>query len=144
MLDGEPFMSYVTQSVDDRKQCAAMLYHFNNTVDAIPEVVQRMRECYFRTAIEAACIQPRCGDSLGGGRLGSDVHVVTPCRCDYGQNVSIGANVIIGLNPRSLNSARIVVRRKTRIGVCVIITSSKAPTNVKALKTSCSHEKISQ
>jgi acetyltransferase-like isoleucine patch superfamily enzyme len=134
MLDREPFVSYDTQSVNDRRQCAAMLYHFDNTVDAIPEVVQRMRECYFRVAIDAAYIQPRCEDSLDGGRLGSDVHVVTTFRCDCGHNVSIGPN------SRSLDSARMAVRRKTRIGACVIITSSKTPTNMKALKTSYSLE----
>lgn len=45
-----------TQLVDERRQCAAVLYRFN-TVNAVPEVVQRMRERYFRAAIEAAWSQ---------------------------------------------------------------------------------------
>ncbi|OWY49423.1 zn2 cys6 DNA-binding protein [Alternaria alternata] len=140
MLDGEPFMPCDTQLVDDRRQCAAMLYHFNNTVDAIPELVQDMRERYFRAAIDAACTQPRCGDSPGSGQLGSNAHVVIPFHCDYGYNVSIGDNVIIGPNSRLLDSAKISIGRNTRIGACVIITTLEAPTDTEASKISCSLE----
>jgi acetyltransferase-like isoleucine patch superfamily enzyme len=135
MLDGEPFMSNSTQLVDDRRQCAAVLYRFN-TVDAVPEVVWRMRERYFRATIEAAWIQPRCGDRLVGGRLGSNAHVATPFHCDYGYNVSIGDNVIMGPNLKLLDSARISIGRNTRIGGCVTITTLEAPTDIKALKMS--------
>jgi acetyltransferase-like isoleucine patch superfamily enzyme len=134
MLDGEPFMPYSTQSVDDRRQCAAVLYHFNNTVDAVPEVVQCMRERYFRAAIEAAWTLPRCGDCPVGDRLGSSVHVATPFHCDYGYNVSVGYNVVIGPNSQLLDSARITIGENTRIGACVTITTLKAPTDTKALK----------
>ncbi|RYN97418.1 hypothetical protein AA0121_g13534 [Alternaria tenuissima] len=140
MLDGEPFMPYDTQLVDDRRQCAAMLYHFNKTLDAIPEFVQDMRERYFRATIDAACTQPHCGDSPGSGRLGSNAHVVTPFHCDYGYNISIGDNVIIGPDSRLLDSAKISIGRNTRIGACVIITTLEAPTDTEASKTSCSLE----
>jgi acetyltransferase-like isoleucine patch superfamily enzyme len=136
MLDGEPFMPYCTQLVDDRRQCAVVLYRFNNTIDAVPEVVQRMRERYFRAIIEAAWTQPRCGDGPVGCRLGSSAHVATPFHCDYGYNVSVGDNVIIGPNSRLLDSARIAIGRNTRIGACVTITTLKAPTDIKALKRS--------
>jgi acetyltransferase-like isoleucine patch superfamily enzyme len=102
MLDGEPFMPYSTQLVDDRRQCAAVLYRFN-TVDTVSEVGRRMRERYFRVAIEAAWTQPHCGDRLVGGRLGSNAHVATPFHCDYGYNVSIGDNVMIGPDSQLLD-----------------------------------------
>lgn len=136
MLNGEPFMPCSTQLVDDRRQCAAVLYRFNNTVDAVPEVVQRMRERYFRAVIEAAWTQSRCGDGPVGGWLGSSAHVATPFHCDYGYNVSVGDNVIIGPNSQLLDSARITIGRNTRIGACVTITTLKAPTDIKALKRS--------
>ncbi|KAB2100096.1 hypothetical protein AG0111_0g11708 [Alternaria gaisen] len=140
MLDGEPFMPYDTQLVDDRRQCAAMLYHFNKTLDVMPELVQDMRERYFRAAIDAACTRPHCGDGPGSGRLGSNAHVVTPFHCDYGYNVSIGDNVVIGPSSRLLDSANISIGRNTRIGACVIITTLEAPTDTEASKTSCSLE----
>ena len=136
MLDGKPFMPYCTQLVDDRRQCAVVLYRFNNTIDAVPEVVQRMRERCFRAIIEAAWTQPRCGDGPVGCRLGSSAHIATPFHCDYGYNVSVGDNVIIGPNSRLLDSARITIGRNTRIGACVTITTLKAPTDIKALKRS--------
>nr|BEK62771.1 maltose O-acetyltransferase similar protein [Alternaria alternata] len=140
MLDGEPFMSCDTQLVDDRRQCAAMLYHFNNTINTIPKVVQPMRERYLRAALDAACTQPRSRDGPVSGRLGSGAHIVTPFHCDYGYNVSIGDNVIIGPNSRLLDSAQISIGRNTRIGACVIVTTLEAPTNMKVLKTGCSLE----
>lgn len=91
-------MPYSTQLVDYRRQCAAVLHRFNNTVGAVPEVVQCMRERHFRTAIEAAWTQPRCGDRLVGGELGCSTHIATPFHCDYGYNVSVGDNVMIGSN----------------------------------------------
>jgi acetyltransferase-like isoleucine patch superfamily enzyme len=133
MLDGEPFMPYSTQLVDDRRQCAAVLHRFN-TVDAVPEVGRRMRERYFRVAIEAAWTQPRCGDRLVGGRLGSNTHVATPFHCDYDYNVSIGDNVIIGSNSKLLDSVRIGIGTNTRIGGCVTITTLEAPTDMKPSK----------
>jgi acetyltransferase-like isoleucine patch superfamily enzyme len=112
-----------------------MLYHFNKTLNAIPELVQDMRERYSRAT---ACTQPHCGDSLGSGRLGSNAHVVTPFHCDYGYNVSIGDNVIIGPDSRLLDSVKVSIGRNTRIGACVIITTLEAPTDTEASKISCS------
>ena len=66
----------------------------------VPEVVQRMRERYFRAAIEAAWTQPRCGDRLVGGRLGSNAHVATPFHCDYGYNVYISDCCVVGAGVR--------------------------------------------
>lgn len=70
-----------------------------------------MRERYFRVAIEAAWTQPRCGDRLVGGELGCSIHIATPFRCDYGYNVSIGNNAIIGSNSKPLDLVKIGTER---------------------------------
>ena len=136
MLDGEPFMPYSSQLVEDRRQCTAVLHRLNNIVDAVPEAVQRMHERYFRAVIEAAWTQPRYGDSPVGGRLGSSTHVATPFHCDYGYNITVGDNVVIGSKSKLLDSAKITIGRNTRIGACVTITTLKTPTGMKAFKRS--------
>ena len=136
MLDGEPFMPYNSQLVEDRRQCAAVLHRLNNTVDAVPEAVQCMHERYFRAAIEAAWTQPCYGDSPVGGRLGSSTHVATPFHCDYGYNITVGDNVVIGPKSQLLDSAKITIGSNTRIGTCVTMTTLKTPTDLKAFEWS--------
>lgn len=136
MLDGEPFMPYSFQLVEDRRQCAAVLHRLNNTVGVVPEAAQRMRERYFRAVVEAAWTQPRYRDNLVSSRLGSSIHIATPFHCDYGYNISVGDNVIIGSKSKLLDSAKITIGSNTRIGACVTITTLKSPTDLKALKKS--------
>jgi acetyltransferase-like isoleucine patch superfamily enzyme len=134
MLDGEPFTPYNTQLIDERRQCATMVYRFNNTVDGVTEVVQSIRERCFRAVVDAAWAQPRYGDRPVGGHLGNNAHVATPFHCDYGYNVFVGDNVVIGPNSQLLDSARITIGENTRIGACVTIMTLEAPTDMKSLK----------
>lgn len=136
MLDGEPFMPYSFQLVDDRRQCAAVLHRLNNTVGAVLEAVQRMHERYFRAVVEAAWAQPRYRDNPVSGRLGSSIHIATPFHCDYGYNISVNDNVVIESKSKSLGSAKITIESNTRIGACVTIITLKTPTGLKASKKS--------
>lgn len=140
MLDGEPFMPYSSQLVEDRRQCAAVLHHLNSTVHEVSKAGQRMHERDFRAVIEAAWTQPRYGYSPVGGRLGSNTHVATPFHCDYGYNISVGDNVVIGPKSKLLDSAKITIGSNTRIGACVTITTLKTPTDMKVLERSCGLE----
>jgi hypothetical protein len=98
MLDGEPFAPYDVQLIDDRRQCATVVYRFNNTVGAVTEVVQSIRERCLRAVVDAAWAQPRYGDRPVGGHLGNNAHVATPFYCVYGYNVSASDNVVIRPN----------------------------------------------
>src|SRR6185369_10779091 len=68
--------------------------------------------------------------------LGGNVHVTTPFHCDYGYNLSIAENVVVGPNCHLLDSARICIGRNTKIGARVTISTLKTPTDTKALKGS--------
>ena len=64
------------------------------------------------------------------------MHVAAPFLCDYGYNLSIAENVVIGSNCELHDSARIAIGMNTRIGNRVTITTMKTPTDIKALKGS--------
>jgi acetyltransferase-like isoleucine patch superfamily enzyme len=134
MLDGEPFVSYHVQLVDERTKCAGAVYRFN-TGNAAARVAQSIHELCLKEIVEARWAQPCHGASLVGC-LGGGVHIATPFHCDYSYNVSIGDNVIIGPDCQLLDSVRITIGRNTMIGARVTITTLRTPTDTKALKGS--------
>lgn len=121
MLHREPFMPYNTQLIDERTQCAAALYRFNNARNAIAGIAQSIHKRSFKEIIETRGSQPGHEESPFGGYLGGGAHVATPFHCDYGYNIFIGDNVIIGPNCQLLDSAKIIIGRNTRIGARVTI-----------------------
>lgn len=91
---------------------------------------------YFKTIVAARWIPPRTTERHVGGHLGGNVHVTTPFYCEYGYNLSIADNVVIGSDCHFLDSARICIGRNTRIGTRVTISTLKNPTDIKSLKGS--------
>lgn len=134
MLDGEPFLPYNLQLTDERTQCTGAVYRFNSTSNAAVGIAQSERERYFKYIVGAGWIQPRQGERHISGHLGGSVHVATPFQCDYGYNISVGDNVVIGPNCEFHDSGRIAIGRNTKIGSRVTITTLKTPTDTKALK----------
>ena len=65
------------------------------------------------------------------------VHVATPFYCDYGYNISIDDNVIIGPDCQLLDPARITIGKDTKIGARVIITTLETPKDLNVLKGAC-------
>jgi acetyltransferase-like isoleucine patch superfamily enzyme len=59
-----------------------------------------------------------------------------PFFCDYGYNIPIGDNSIIGPDCQLLNSGRIAVGRNTKIGARVTISTLRVPTDKRSLKGS--------
>ncbi|KAH8696898.1 hypothetical protein GQ44DRAFT_733544 [Phaeosphaeriaceae sp. PMI808] len=112
------------------------VYRFNNTSNAIVGVAQSKHEYYFKGIVEATWAQPRHGESPFGGYITSGAYVSTPFHYNYSYNVSIGDNIIIRPNCQLLDSARIAIKRNTKISAHITITTLRIPTDTKALKGS--------
>lgn len=97
MLAGEPYMPFSSTLVDEREQCKAALWRFNNAVAQGAHGVSREeRTRLFRAVLEPATI-PRPGGTVRSS-LGRDVAVEAPFTCEYGYNIRIADDVVIGPN----------------------------------------------
>ncbi|KAJ8105323.1 hypothetical protein OPT61_g10248 [Boeremia exigua] len=136
MLSGEPFLPYTEQLIDERTLCSGAVYRFNSLSNAAVQIAASERERQFEYIIAARWIYSRPGERRVTGHLGSGINVAIPFHCDYGYNISIGDNVVIGPSSQLLDSGRIAIGRNTRIGARVTISSIKPPSDAKMLKGS--------
>ncbi|CAO2658519.1 Nn.00g062420.m01.CDS01 [Neocucurbitaria sp. VM-36] len=136
MLAGQPFLPYDRQLADERHLCTGAVNQFNSTSSAAVSIARDERGRHFKTIVAARWIPPRTTERHIGGHLGGNVHVTAPFHCDYGYNLSIADNVVIGPSCQLLDSARICIGRNTKIGARVTISTMKTPTDTKALKGS--------
>lgn len=133
-------MPYDRQLTDERHLCTGAVNQFNSTTSAAVAIARDERGRHFKTIIAARWIPPRTTERHIGGHLGGNVHVTAPFHCDYGYNISIGDNVVIGPSCQLLDSARICIGRNSKIGARVTISTMKTPTDPKSLKGSNGHE----
>ncbi|CBX92088.1 hypothetical protein IAQ61_000276 [Plenodomus lingam] len=136
MLAGLPFLPFDRELVNERTHCAGAVYQFNSTANAAVSIAKDERGRCFKTIVAARWIPPHTTEHPIVGHLGGNVHVAAPFLCDYGYNLSIAENVVIGSNCELHDSARIAIGMNTKIGNRVIITTLKTPTDIKALKGS--------
>lgn len=135
-MAGQPFLPFDRQLVDERTQCTGAIFKFNSTANAAVSISEDERKRYFKTIVAARWIPPHTTERPIVGHLGGNVHVAVPFHCDYGYNLSIAENVVIGSGCRLSDSARIAIGRNTKIGKGVTILTEKMPTDTKALKGS--------
>ncbi|KAL6707139.1 hypothetical protein ACN47E_004686 [Coniothyrium glycines] len=136
MLAGEPFLPFDRQLVDERNQCTSAVFRFNDTSNGAVNITETERGRLFKTIVAARWIPPHTTVRPVVGHYGGNVHVAAPFHCDYGYNLSIADNVVIGSNCQLLDAARICIGRNTKIGARVLISTIKTPTDPKALKGS--------
>lgn len=136
MVTGQPFHPFDRQLIDERTQCTGAVFKFNSTANAAVSISEEERKRYFKTIVAARWIPPHTTERAIVGHLGGNVHVAAPFFCDYGYNLSIGENVVIGTDCKLLDSARIAIGRNTKIGARVTISTVKTPNDTKALKGS--------
>jgi acetyltransferase-like isoleucine patch superfamily enzyme len=139
MFNGEPFLPYDSQLVDERAKCAAVVHSFNSTGIASNRMMKTAQDC-FEEIVKARWIQPRYKESPVSGYLGVGVHVATPFYCDYGYNISIDDNVVIGPGCQLLDAAKITIGKDAKIGAGVVITTLETPKDPNALKGVCGTE----
>jgi hypothetical protein len=100
MLHGELFKLFNKQLMDERTKCTGVVFSFNSTGSPSVQIGRGDRERNFKRIVAAGWMQPRHIDNRPGvyygGYCGSNISVATPFYCDYGYNISLGDNVVIG------------------------------------------------
>ncbi|KAI1270131.1 hypothetical protein F5Y18DRAFT_414011 [Xylariaceae sp. FL1019] len=102
MLGGREFYPFDQELTLERQRCSAACWRFNNSTNPNTGVSANERTRLFREILqprEPIHISPRLvSPSSPLGRSGGDVIVEAPFTCDYGYNITIGNNVLIGRN----------------------------------------------
>jgi acetyltransferase-like isoleucine patch superfamily enzyme len=132
MLSGKLFSPNAAQLVDKRDLSSKASFRFNTAVQRASD--ERM--WLFKQLVTAGWIYPRAGERHITGHLGHGVNVSAPFHCDYGYNLSIGDNVILGPGCQLLDSGRIVIGKNTKIGARVTISTLDKPTVSRSLEES--------
>jgi acetyltransferase-like isoleucine patch superfamily enzyme len=132
MMSGKPFLRNNAQLVNERRLALGTLFRFNGEFSLVDSCKQIVTAGWSYSSF----------DLRVRGRLGSNVHVTAPFYCDYGNNIYIGDNVIIGPDCQFLDSGRIAIGRNTKIGARVVISTLEEPTNAKILQGSESPETV--
>lgn len=117
MLKGEYYFPFSPALVEDRERCAAAIWRFNNSTNPNHGVSPEERSRLFK-AILTLRPSPEPSPSTEGaghssntpsstspvphpiGSVGERVVVEAPFHCDYGYNISIGDDVLIGADCR--------------------------------------------
>ncbi|CAI6338728.1 unnamed protein product [Periconia digitata] len=139
MLNGEPFMPFAPQLVEERDKCKSAVYRFNNTDNPQKEIARETRDNIFRAILAARWTIPYSepGKPPPCGHLGREgVYIDSPFMCEYGYNLSIGDNVDIGTSCKFLDSGRISIGRNSSIGANVTIDTQRTPGDCKVIKGS--------
>ncbi|KAF3036740.1 Maltose acetyltransferase [Didymella keratinophila] len=132
MLSGEPFSPNTAQLVDERDLSSQASFRFNTAVQKASD--ERM--WLFRQLVTAGWIYPRAGERHVTGHLGRGVNVSAPFHCDYGYNLSLEDNAVLGPGCQLLDSGRIVIGKNTKIGARVTISTLEEPTDTRSLEES--------
>ncbi|KAI9714392.1 MAG: Maltose acetyltransferase [Bogoriella megaspora] len=130
MLAGELHMPYSPQLVEEREQCTAALWRFNNTTNPSVGVSREERSRLFRAIIEPPYLRTHVGQPSPAnpiGSVGRDVSVETPFQCDYGYNINIGDYTVIGKNCTIMDPCTITIGVGCIIGPNVSIYGMSMP-----------------
>ena len=108
MLRGEYFLPYTPALMTDREQCALAVWRFNNSTNPAMGVKLEERMGFFREIVNlrpthdpnASVGPPDPNDPPIVGSVGTGVIVEAPFSCDYGYNITIGNDVVIGADCR--------------------------------------------
>jgi acetyltransferase-like isoleucine patch superfamily enzyme len=134
IISGETCLPNTMQLVEKRKNTSGPLDHFNS--DSDPSKSNRPFERF--VAPEWSC--RRAGDRPVSGRLGSDVLMTAPCNRDYGYNIIIGDNVVIGPDCQMLGSGRVAIGSNTKVGARVTISTLEGSAVTRSPKQSTGGE----
>lgn len=112
MLKGESYLPFSPALVEDRERCAAAIWRFNNSTNPNHGVSPEERSRLFKAILT---LRPPGVEGPGHssstpnspspvplliGSVGERVVVEAPFHCDYGYNISIGDDVLIGADCR--------------------------------------------
>lgn len=119
MLRGEYYLPYTPALEADREQCTAAVWRFNNSTNPAngnsPEERLRFFKAILSLRPSAEPLPPTAEGRdldpayLPVGSVGPGVVVEAPFQCDYGYNINIGSNVIIGPDCRITDTCAVTI-----------------------------------
>ncbi|KAF1986675.1 trimeric LpxA-like protein [Aulographum hederae CBS 113979] len=127
MLRGELYKMFDAQLVDEREACKAALWRFNNSTNPSIGVSREERARLFKAILEPPFNGRAHPMNTMVGRLGKDVCVEAPFTCDYGYNINIGDDVVIGSNCTILDACNVSIGARTVIGNNVNLYANNFP-----------------
>ncbi|KAI8948329.1 hypothetical protein F4801DRAFT_464499 [Xylaria longipes] len=111
MLLGREYYPFDPELVLERQRCSAACWRFNNSTNPNTGVSATERSRLFREILnprEPINLSPQLvSTTTRAGRVGQEVVVEAPFTCDYGYNITIGNNVMIGRNCTILDPVEI-------------------------------------
>jgi len=132
MLAGKFYYPFDKELVLERERCNGACWRFNSSTNPNNGVSPEERARLFRDIL-----QPR--ENVNSptqttpmspiGRVGDNVVVEAPFNCDYGYNISIGEDVIIGKNCTILDTCEVKIGDRCCIGPNVQIYTATLPTD---------------
>ncbi|KAJ2997363.1 hypothetical protein NUW58_g676 [Xylaria curta] len=130
MLLGREYYPFESELVLERQRCSAACWRFNNSTNPNTGVSPTERSRLFREILnprEPIHLSPQIASSTTrAGRVGQEVVVEAPFTCDYGYNITIGNNVMIGRNCTILDPVEINIGDNCIIGPNVTLLGSTA------------------
>ena len=119
MLRGEYYLPYTPALMADRDRCAAAVWHFNNSMNPTTGISSEERLRFFKAILS---LRPSAEPTPEGnqrpptdsfdppiGSVGPGVIVEAPFHCDYGYNIKIGQDVIIGPDCRISDTCSVTI-----------------------------------
>lgn len=131
MLSGEYYKLFNSQLVNEREQCRASICRFNNATNPNAGISREERARLFRSVLEAQQAHTGLAPRNPVGRA---VYIEAPFTCEYGYNITIGDEVVIGPNCTILDPCRIMIGRRTIIGPNVSIFGNTVLTDSRSQK----------
>ncbi|KAI1364884.1 hypothetical protein F5Y08DRAFT_328398 [Xylaria arbuscula] len=120
MLLGREYYPFDEELVLERQRCSAACWRFNNSTNPNTGVSATERSRLFRDILkprEPINLPPQMiSAAIRAGRVGAEVVVEAPFTCDYGYNITIGNNVMIGRNCTILDPVDITIGDNCIIG----------------------------
>ena len=117
MLRGEHYLPYTPALMEDRERCSAAVWHFNNSSNPTTGISPAERLRFFKAIINLRPSPETTPDghnsmdpaTLPYGSVGPGVIVEAPFHCDYGYNISIGRDVLIGPDCRITDTCPVTI-----------------------------------
>jgi len=144
MLAGKLYYPFDKELLLERERCNGACWRFNSSTNPNNGVSPEERARLFRDII-----QPR--ENVNSptqttpispiGRVGENVVVEAPFNCDYGYNISIGEDVIIGKNCTILDTCEVKIGDRCSIGPNVQIYTTTLPTDPRRGWATGAHNK---
>lgn len=120
MLAGRSFFPFEKELVLERERCYGTLCRFNNSMNpnngVSPTERARLFQEILQPKVPVQLTPTQTSPITHAGRLGENVVVEAPFTCDYGYNIQIGNDTLIGRNCTMLDACEVRIGNNVVIG----------------------------